>query len=57
MNGHIVEEKFFVILGLIYWSCAAMDLIVFKFMKTCLDYWKQENRLISLPFLKLATLK
>lgn len=41
MNGHIVEEKFFAILGLLYWSCAAMDLIVFRFIEAYLDYWRR----------------
>lgn len=42
MNGRIVQEKFFAILGLIYWSCAAMDLIVFRFIKAYLDYQRRK---------------
>lgn len=39
MNGRIVEEQLFAILGLIYWSCAAMDLMVFRSIPAYQDYW------------------
>jgi len=43
MNGCIVEERFLAILGLIYWSCDAMDLIVFTFIKAYLGYWRRRT--------------
>lgn len=41
MNGYIVEKKVFSIQELIYQACAAMDLIVFRFIKAYLDYWRR----------------
>lgn len=41
MNVRIVGKKAFSIQGFVYQSCAAMDLIVFRFIKAYLDYWRK----------------